>query len=66
MHRLQTNRTLSLKRGQIVDETNATIVQVAFDSQHIAVRVNVSALDRMILYDRTTGDRWFGFDLFFR
>lgn len=53
------------ERGQIVDETNATIVQVAFDSQHIAVRVNVSALDRMILYDRTTGDQWFGFDPIF-
>ena len=48
--------------GQTVDEDNATIVQVAFNSQHIAVRVNVTALDRMVLYDRSTGSQWLGFD----
>ena len=53
------------ERGQVVDEANASIVQVAFDSQHIAIRVNVSALDRMVLFDRLTGDQWFGFDPIF-
>ena len=38
--------------GQTVDENNASIEQVSFDSQHIAVRMNVSALDRMVIYDR--------------
>ena len=51
--------------GQTVDEDNATIVQVAFNSQHIAVRVNVTALDRMVLYDRSTGNQWLGFDPIF-
>ena len=48
--------------GQTVDENNASIVQVSFDSQHIAVRMNVSALDRMVIYDRSTGEQWLGFD----
>ena len=48
--------------GQTVDENNASVVQVSFDSQHIAVRMNVSALDRMVIYDRSTGEQWLGFD----
>ena len=44
-----------------VDEPNASIVQVSFDSSNIAVRVNVTALDRMVLYDRFTGEQRFGF-----
>ena len=48
--------------GQYVDENNASIEQVSFDSQHIAVRMNVSALDRMVIYDRSTGQQWLGFD----
>ena len=48
--------------GQTVDEDNASIEQVSFDSQHIAVRVNVSALDRIVIYDRSTGEQWLGFD----
>ena len=48
--------------GQTVDENNASIVQVSFDSKHIAVRMNVSALDRMVIYDRSTGEQWLGFD----
>jgi len=48
--------------GQSVDESNASIEQVSFDSQYIAVRMNVSALDRMVIYDRTTGEQWLGFD----
>ena len=51
--------------GQSVDEANSSIVQVAFNSQHIAVRMNVSALDRMVIYDRSTGDQWLGFDPIF-
>ena len=50
------------KWGQAVDENNASIEQVSFDSQHIAVRMNVSALDRMVIYDRSTGEQWLGFD----
>ena len=48
--------------GQTVDEDNASIEQVSFDSQHIAVRMNVSALDRIVIYDRSTGEQWLGFD----
>ena len=48
--------------GQTVDENNASVVQVSFDSQHIAVRMNVSALDRMVIFDRSTGEQWLGFD----
>ncbi len=48
--------------GQTVDENNASIEQVSFDSQHIAVRMNVSALDRIVIYDRSTGEQWLGFD----
>ena len=48
--------------GQTVDENNASVVQVSFDSQYIAVRMNVSALDRMVIYDRSTGEQWLGFD----
>ena len=48
--------------GQYVDQNNASIEQVSFDSQHIAVRMNVSALDRMVIYDRSTGQQWLGFD----
>ena len=50
------------KWGQIVDDNNASIEQVSFDSQHIAVRMNVSALDRIVIYDRSTGEQWLGFD----
>ncbi|MEC8589185.1 MAG: phosphatase PAP2 family protein [Candidatus Thermoplasmatota archaeon] len=48
--------------GQAVDDDNASIEQVSFDSKHIAVRMNVSALDRMVIYDRSTGEQWLGFD----
>ena len=48
--------------GQTVDDNNASIEQVSFDSKHIAVRMNVSALDRMVIYDRSTGEQWLGFD----
>ena len=48
--------------GQTVDDNNASIEQVSFDSKHIVVRMNVSALDRMVIYDRSTGEQWLGFD----
>lgn len=51
--------------GQAVDEQNASINQIAFDSRHIAVKMNVSALDRMVIYDRLTGEQWLGFDPIF-
>ncbi len=51
--------------GQAVDEMNASINQIAFDARHIAVKMNVSALDRMVIYDRSTGEQWLGFDPIF-
>ncbi len=51
--------------GQSVDEQNASINQIAFDARHIAVKMNVSALDRLVIYDRSTGDQWLGFDPIF-
>jgi len=51
--------------GQSVDELNASIDQISFDSEHIAVKMNVSALDRLVLYDRSTGEQWLGFDPIF-
>ncbi len=51
--------------GQSVDELNASIDQISFDAQHIAVKMNVSALDRLVLYDRSTGEQWLGFDPIF-
>ncbi len=51
--------------GQAVDEQNASINQIAFDARHIAVKMNVSALDRMVIYDRLTGEQWLGFDPIF-
>jgi hypothetical protein len=51
--------------GQSVDEQNASINQIAFDARHIAVKMNVSALDRLVIYDRSTGEQWLGFDPIF-
>ena len=51
--------------GQSVDEQNASINQIAFGARHIAVKMNVSALDRLVIYDRSTGDQWLGFDPIF-
>ena len=51
--------------GQSVDEQNASINQIAFDTRHIAVKMNVSALDRLVIYDRSTGEQWLGFDPIF-
>ena len=51
--------------GQSVDEQNASIDQIAFDARHIAVKMNVSALDRLVIYDRSTGEQWLGFDPIF-
>ena len=51
--------------GQSVDEQNASIDQIAFDARHIAVKMNVSALDRLVIYDRSTGEQWLAFDPIF-
>ena len=51
--------------GQSVDEQNVSINQIAFDARHIAVKMNVSALDRLVIYDRSTGEQWLGFDPIF-
>ena len=51
--------------GQSVDEQNPSIDQIAFDARHIAVKMNVSALDRLVIYDRSTGEQWLGFDPIF-
>ena len=62
---LDQNLVLEERSGQVVDQTNASIVQMSFNSQYIAVRMNVSALDRLVLYDRSTGEQWLGFDPIF-
>ena len=45
---LEQNLVLEERSSQVVDETNASIVQMSFNSQYIAVRMNVSALDRLV------------------
>ena len=62
---LEQNRVLEERSGQTVDEANASIVQMSFNSEYIAVRMNVSALDRLVLFDRSTGEQWLGFDPIF-
>ena len=63
---VEQNLVLEERSGQVVDdETNARIVQMSFNSQYIAVRMNVSALDRLVLYDRSSGEQWLGFDPIF-
>jgi len=44
--------------GTPVDMENATINEVEFDSSHIAVTINVSSVDRLVLLDRTTNNQW--------
>jgi len=40
--------------GTPVDMDNASIQTMAFHREHLAVTVNVSATDRLVLYNRTT------------
>ena len=37
---------------------NATIENMTFDREYLAVTVNVSATDRLVLYNRTTAEQW--------
>ena len=43
--------------GTPVDIENATIIDLVFDRTHILVNVNVSAVDRLVLVDRVTGEQ---------
>jgi hypothetical protein len=44
--------------GTPVDMENATIQNMTFDREYLAVTVNVSATDRLVLYNRTTAEQW--------
>lgn len=44
--------------GTPVDIENASIVEMTFDKYHLAVTVNVTATDRLILLDRNTSSQW--------
>ena len=44
--------------GTPVDLENATINTIAFNREHLAVTVNVSATDRLVLYNRSSAVQW--------
>ncbi|MEC8416047.1 MAG: phosphatase PAP2 family protein, partial [Candidatus Thermoplasmatota archaeon] len=44
--------------GTPVDMANATVQSMAFDREYLAVTVNVSATDRLVLYNRSTAEQW--------
>ena len=44
--------------GTPVDMENATVNAIAFDREHLAVTVNVSATDRLVLYNRSSTEQW--------
>ncbi len=44
--------------GIPVDMENASIQNMAFNREYLAVTVNVSATDRLVLYNRTTAEQW--------
>ena len=44
--------------GTPVDMGNATILNMSFDREYLAVTVNVSATDRLVLYNRSTAEQW--------
>jgi hypothetical protein len=48
--------------GLIVDYQNASITDVAFNENYIATIVNVSAINRLVLYDRGTVQQTMPFD----
>ena len=48
--------------GLIVDYQNATIIDIAFNENYIATIVNVSAINRLVLYDRGTVQQSMPFD----
>lgn len=46
--------------GTPVDMQNASIVDIAFNREYLAVTVNVSATDRLVVYNRSTAMQWLG------
>jgi len=44
--------------GTPVDIQNASIIDIAFDKYHLAVTMNVSATDRLVLLERNTSEQW--------
>ena len=44
--------------GTPVDMLNATIIDFVFDEDYIAVTVNVSATERLVVYNRSNGHQW--------
>ena len=46
--------------GTPVDMENASIVDIAFNREYLAVTVNVSATDRLVVYNRSTAMQWLG------
>ena len=44
--------------GTTVDMDNASIQAITFNREHLAVTVNVSATDRLVLYNRSSAEQW--------
>lgn len=44
--------------GTPVDMENASIQDIAFNREHLVVTVNVSATDRLVLYNRSSAVQW--------
>ncbi|PDH25893.1 MAG: hypothetical protein CND85_03960 [Marine Group II euryarchaeote MED-G33] len=62
---VELNATISEERDNqvfemtdtIVDYENATITEIALDENHLVALVNLSAIDRLVLIDLTTGEQ---------
>jgi len=48
--------------GTPVDMENATITDFVFDENFLAVTVNVSATERLVVYNRSNGQQWLASD----
>lgn len=48
--------------GTPVDMNNATITDFVFDNEYLAVTVNVSATERLVVYNRSNGQQWLASD----
>jgi hypothetical protein len=48
--------------GTPVDMKNATITDFVFDNEYLAVTVNVSATERLVVYNRSNGQQWLASD----
>ncbi len=48
--------------GTPVDMKNATITDFVFDDEYLAVTVNVSATERLVVYNRSNGNQWLASD----